>query len=649
MAAFNIPVQLSPGVNVTEIDLSAIVPSVATTTGAFAGNFEWGPANQVVTVSSENELLSAFGKPSSTDTTRAVDFYSALNFLSYGANLRIVRYLPGPTDSPSGGGRKETNASKSGTANLVIRNREDWESNTVLNESTSNTIVAKYPGLPGNYLKVVVMDQEPSIGLTLNTAGAFGAVNLNFTSGFTGEIGDIIKFDGSGNYQQFTVDSINGATVGIVPPVSFTIPSGIRATALSKYYQYFQGQPTTSNDALEAGGANDELNIAVIDTNAAFGGQKGGVLETFNAVSKASDAKTSTGASNYFYDVVNDTSKYIWISKNFCGTANTGDKTKSYGTIVANGAGAKEGMIISTLTGATNGTVNDDYAYLRGYQLFDDKETVDISLVVTGRANSGLARNIVSLCESRQDAVAFVSPSLSTVLNKTNAVATSDIKTYRNTLNINSSYAFMDSGWKYMYDKYNDRFIWVPLNPDVAGLCARTDAQFDAWFSPAGFNRGQIKGVVKLAYNPTKGNRDEIYPMGINPVANFPGEGVILFGDKTMQVKASAFDRLNVRRLFIVLEKAISLAAKFQLFELNDTLTRTTFTNIVVPFLKDVQARRGIIDFKVICDETNNTGQVIDNNQFVADIFVKPTRSINYIQLNFIATRTDASFDIIGA
>jgi phage tail sheath protein FI len=301
------------------------------------------------------------------------------------------------------------------------------------------------------------------------------------------------------------------------------------------------------------------------------------------------------------------------------------------------------------MSGATAGQNNDAYAYIGGYSKFDDKETVDISLVVSGRADTPLARNIVSICESRQDSVAFISPSLSTVLNKTNAVATSDIKSYRNNLNINSSYAFMDSGWKYMYDKYNDRFIWVPLNPDVAGLCARTDAQFDAWYSPAGFNRGQIKGVVKLAYNPTKGNRDDIYPAGINPVANFPGEGVILFGDKTMQVRASAFDRLNVRRLFIVLEKAISLAAKFQLFELNDTLTRSTFTNLVVPFLKDVQARRGIIDFKVICDETNNTGQVIDNNQFVADIFIKPTRSINYIQLNFIATRTDASFDIIGA
>jgi phage tail sheath protein FI len=645
MAAFNIPVQLSPGVNVTEIDLSAIVPSVATTTGAFAGNFEWGPANQVVTISSENELVQTFGKPSATDSARAIDFYCALNFLSYGANLRIVRYVPPPT-----GANKETNANKLGSDGLLVRNREDWETQTSLNTNSTQKIVAKYPGILGNSIKIVIMDQEPTQGLTLSGAAAYGSTVLNFGSTFNGEIGDSIIFGAAGQYQQFTVDGFSGSNaVKIVPPVGFTIPTLTELQSKSKYAQFFLYQPSTSNDAAEAGGENDEINVVVVDKDGVFTGQKGGILETFNNLSKANNAKTSTGASNYFYDVINDTSKYVWVSDKLCGSSNTGPKTTNFSTITAEGTGSRPGVIVSTLSGATAGTANDSYAYLGGYAKFDDKETVDISLMITGRSDSALARNIVSICESRQDSVAFVSPSLSTVLNKTNAVATADLKTYRNNLNINSSYAFMDSGWKYMYDKYNDRFIWVPLNPDVAGLCARTDAQFDAWYSPAGFNRGQIKGVVKLAYNPTKGNRDEIYPVGINPVANFPGEGVILFGDKTMQVRASAFDRLNVRRLFIVLEKAISLAAKFQLFELNDTLTRSTFTNIVVPFLKDVQARRGIIDFKVVCDETNNTGQVIDNNQFVADIFIKPTRSINYIQLNFIATRTDASFEITGA
>ena len=646
MASFNIPVQLSPGVNVTEIDLSAIVPSVATTTGAFAGNFEWGPANQVVTVSSENELVQTFGKPSATDSSRAIDFYCALNFLSYGANLRIVRYVPPPTAA-----NKETNAiNVNGSGPILVRNREDWESNTSLNTSTVNTIVAKYPGILGNSIKVVIMDKEATEGLSLATAAAYGATSLVFGSTFNGEVGDSIVFGDQGNYQQFTVSGISGNNaVRIVPPVGFTIPETVVATSKSKYNQFFLYPPSTSEDVRLAGGADDEVNVVVVDEDGVFVGQRGGILETFSNLSKANNAKTTTGASNYFYDVINDTSRYIWVSNKLLGSNNIGPKTTQFVPIVASGVGSRPQVIVSRLTGATTGTANDAYAYLNGYSKFDDKETVDISLMITGRADQALARNIVSICESRQDSVAFVSPSLATVVNKTNVQATSDLKTYRNSLNINSSYAFMDSGWKYMYDKYNDRFIWVPLNPDVAGLCARTDAQFDSWFSPAGFNRGQIKGVVKLAYNPTKGNRDEIYPAGINPVANFPGEGVILFGDKTMQVKASAFDRLNVRRLFIVLEKAISLAAKFQLFELNDAQTRLTFLNIVVPFLRSVQARRGIIDFKVVCDETNNTGQVIDNNQFVADIFIKPARSINYIQLNFIATRTDASFDITGA
>lgn len=646
MAAFNIPVQLSPGVNVTEIDLSAIVPSVATTTGAFAGNFEWGPANQVVTVSSENELVQTFGKPSATDSARAIDFYCALNFLSYGANLRIVRYVP-----PATAASKETNANKLGNNVVLVRNREDWENDLNLNSSSTNTIIAKYPGTLGNSLKVIVMDNDPAEGFTTATSVSYGSTLIDLGATFNGEIGDTITFDQTGNYQKFTVAGLSGSNViRVTPPVGFVIPADAPLVSKSKYAQYFLYPPTTSQSAQDALGNNDELNIAVVDTNGVFTGQRGGILETFNNVSKATDAKTSSGSSNYFYDVINDTSNYIWVSKALCGVNSANlPKTTVFPIITQSGSGSRPGVIVAQMSGATSGQNNDQYAYLNGYSKFDDKETVDISLVVSGRADAPLARNIVSICESRQDSVAFVSPSLATILNKTNAVATSDIKAYRNNLNINSSYAFMDSGWKYMYDKYNDRFIWVPLNPDVAGLCARTDAQFDAWYSPAGFNRGQIKGVVKLAYNPTKGNRDEIYPAGINPVANFPGEGVILFGDKTMQVRASAFDRLNVRRLFIVLEKAISLAAKFQLFELNDTLTRSTFTNLVVPFLKDVQARRGITDFKVICDETNNTGQVVDNNQFVADIFIKPTRSINYIQLNFIATRTDASFDIIGA
>jgi phage tail sheath protein FI len=257
---------------------------------------------------------------------------------------------------------------------------------------------------------------------------------------------------------------------------------------------------------------------------------------------------------------------------------------------------------------------------------------------------------VQNVAEVRKDCVAFVSPqSVSTgevLSGNTSAVATSIIA-YRNAIT-SSSYAVIDSGYKYQYDRYNDEYRWVPLNGDVAGLCARTDYTDDPWFSPAGLNRGQIKNVVKLAFNPRKTDRDNLYNAGVNPVASFPGQGVVLFGDKTALAKPSAFDRINVRRLFITLEKSISTAAKFQLFEFNDGFTRAQFKNIVEPFLRDVKGRRGITDFLVVCDETNNTSEVIDSNRFVADIYIKPARSINFIQLNFIATRTGASFNEIA-
>ena len=293
-----------------------------------------------------------------------------------------------------------------------------------------------------------------------------------------------------------------------------------------------------------------------------------------------------------------------------------------------------------------------------GINRFKDAETVDLSLFICGAESSDNssgpnatdAINAVEMCTNRKDAVAFVSPHIDDCVNVTSEITqTANVKAFMD-LVPSSSYAFLDSGWKYTYDKYNDTYRWVPLNGDMAGLCARTDLIADSWFSPGGFNRGGVRGVVKLAYNPQKANRDILYKARINPVCTFPGQGTVLFGDKTAQTKPSAFDRINVRRLFITLEKAIATAAKFQLFELNDEFTRAMFRNMVEPFMRDVQGRRGMTDFLVVCDETNNTGEVIDRNEFVADIFVKPARSINFISLNFIATRTGVSFsEVAGA
>ena len=254
---------------------------------------------------------------------------------------------------------------------------------------------------------------------------------------------------------------------------------------------------------------------------------------------------------------------------------------------------------------------------------------------------------IGSVAEARKDCLVFLSPRRDDVVDVPGSER-ANITTFRNLLT-SSSYAVIDSSWKYQYDKYNDVYRYVPMNGDTAGLCVRTDTERDPWFSPAGFNRGQIKNVIRLSFNPTKAERDELYKIGVNPVVTFPGEGTILFGDKTLLAKPSAFDRINVRRLFIVLEKAIAKAAKFSLFEFNDEFTRAQFVALVEPFLRDVQGRRGIYDFRVVCDETNNTGEVIDRNEFIGDIYIKPARSINFIQLNFVAVRTGVAFDeVVG-
>jgi hypothetical protein len=307
--------------------------------------------------------------------------------------------------------------------------------------------------------------------------------------------------------------------------------------------------------------------------------------------------------------------------------------------------GNNTGTIV-TLGGGVSGSVNNA-TRITGYDKFANPEEVDVSLIITGNADSTLISSVKSLVETRKDCVAFVSPDFDDCVNKSDSEVTNIVEK-RNLLG-SSSYMVMDSGWKYQFDKYNNVYRWVPLNGDIAGLCVRTDFERDAWFSPAGFNRGQIRNVIKLAWYPTKSERDDLYKNNINPVVTFPGEGVILFGDKTLLAKPSAFDRINVRRLFIVLEKAIARAAKYSLFEFNDAFTRAQFVALVEPYLRDVQGRRGIFDFRVVCDETNNTPEVIDRNEFVGDIYIKPARSINFIQLNFIAVRTGVAFEeIVG-
>ena len=409
----------------------------------------------------------------------------------------------------------------------------------------------------------------------------------------------------------------------------------------ASYQAEFDSQPGTSDWAAAVSGSNDEIHILVIDENGVFTGTAGTVMEKFAYVSKARDAKKGDGTNNYYKDVINGRSEYVyWMD---------------HPQTAANWGSAAEGVTFATISNPVSRLLSggvDDLAATDGnlqsaWILLADDAAYDISLMPLGKVSPATATYVINnVAEARKDCMAFVSPydtvSGDVIIGAGSTAATAMVN-YRNSLP-STSYAAMDSGFKYQYDRYNDTYRFVPLNGDIAGIAARTDYTNDAWFSPAGLNRGQIKNVVKLASNPTKTDRDTLYKAGINPVVTFPGDGTVLFGDKTLLSKPSAFDRINVRRLFIVLEKAIATAAKFQLFEFNDSFTRAQFRNLVEPFLRDVQGRRGVTDFLVKCDDSNNTGEVIDRNEFVADIFVKPSRSINFITLNFVAARTGVSF-----
>jgi hypothetical protein len=628
-----IPVQLSPGVNYSEIDLTTIVPNVATATGAIAGVFQWGPAEKIVTVTSEDDLVRIFGKPLRDEN--GIDFHCAANFLQYGRDLRIVRAV----------GSDETNANSSGFTGLQYVN-EDVLGGEAASGLTAS-FYARYPGVLGNSLKVVVLDGNGEASVVVGATATIGTNTIRFSTvlGGTLEENDKLIYQTNQFSQTFLVDSAAGNTVTTKTYVASVIGLSADVKFRSKYADLFQLTAETSTQASAKGGSNDELNVVVIDEDGLFTGTKGTILETFQNVSKAYDARDNDGAPNYVSSVINSQSNYIWAGnlETLWGASVPQDLTTTFSDISGGYAAAKVSRYsLSGGTGAASSTAN---IYTKGYSKFIDRDNVDISLLISGRSDATTVKLLSDLVNERKDCVLFVSPLLTDVLNKTQSVATNNILTTRNTTyGINSSYVVMDSGWKYIYDKYNDMFRYVPLNADIAGICARAEFATQSWFSPAGLNRGTVKNVIKLAFNPDQAARDLLYVANVNPVATFSGEGTILFGDKTMLKKPSAFDRINVRRLFITLEKAISTAAKYSLFEFNDEFTRSQFRNLTIPYLRNVQAQRGITDFRVICDETNNTGEVIDRNQFVADIYIKPARSINFIQLNFIATRTDSTF-----
>lgn len=619
--------QLSPGVNVTEKDLTTIVPAVATTNAGFAGVFNWGPVNKRVLVDSENNLVSLYGAP---DDDCAEWWFCAANFLGYGNNLQVVRCKVGDT---------MTNANPNGkTGDASYVPNDDYNDNK--SASDVGGFIAKYPGSLGNSLEVQVcgsstnLDLIAASGHTMAGLTAYGTKFTNWTYG--------TEFDGA--------------------PSTSTVVSGI-------------------------GGSADEFHLVVIDRGGLFSGSKGTVLEKFSGLSILDNYTDALGNSINYRDRINANSAYILAAKRsgssyshiFTGgtgpmmyntSGSTAWNTGSFTTVTATGSNTSFGVGVYQFKNGNDGFTAGfapDYKDIvlgqsaevgeEGYYLFRDADTVDVNLLIggpepvattsTATNNDWVGPSLKDIADARKDCVVFLSSPVKDPL-ETEQKKLDRCLTYRNKVG-SSSYTFIDSGYKYQYDIYNDKYRWIPMNGDIAGICVRSDVNFDPWWSPAGFNRGQVRGVVKLAYNPRQSARDELYKNNINPVVTFPGEGTVLYGDKTAQAKPSAFDRINVRRLFIVLEKAIATAAKYSLFEFNDSFTRAQFRSLVEPFLRDVQARRGIFEFKVVCDEKNNTPTVIDSNRFVADIYIKPTRSINFIQLNFIATKTGVSFSEVGA
>ena len=663
---------VSPGVQVNEVDLTNVVPAVATSIGAIAGAFQKGPVSSVVNISSEEELVEIFGKPVTTGN-QFETFFSAANFLKYTDSLKVVRAESAILNAGADSG-------------ILIRDDDHYLASFSTGQGSHGEWAARTAGTWANGIKVEICatgtgyEQDLSTNNLVNTStSAVGDTSIIVddadASGYAFNVGDLISFysDTSNtvavdDFNEYQVTAINTSTNALTirlkddpngAGLQTAIPDDSKIKRRWKYADLFSGPPGTSQYNTDNGkGAGDELHVVVadgtgditgFDTDTA-GNRTKAVIETFGFMSKNSSAKSPQGDSIYYPDVIFRKSEFIYWTDHISAGSNWGTDTTSTYTAV-------DTITIDELTGGT-----DDFSTTAGeielaYDKFKNADTEDINLVIGGSssivADTAAAQDthvtmLVNLVEGRKDCVAFASPYRSATVGVTTSAKQAKNVEVAADLIPSSSYLVLDSGYMQMYDKYNDLFRFVPLNGSVAGLCANTDQVTDAWFSPAGFNRGNVRGAIKLSFNPDQADRDVLYQSRVNPVVNFPGQGVVLFGDRTALSKPSAFDRINVRRLFLVLEKAIATAAKFQLFEFNDEFTRAQFRSLIEPFLRDVQGRRGITDFSVVCDTTNNTGEVIDRNEFVADIFVKPARSINFITLNFVATRTGVSFSEVG-
>ena len=643
----------SPAVVVKEIDLTGGVPNVQSTTGAMVGNFRWGPVEERKKIANEVELASTFANPDSSNT---IDFHSATYFLRYSSSGQVVRSIT----STAKNAYSTTKATRltgdeiiNGDANTGGLTDSVNITNLLYGADSQNTLRLAQATTNFNRQEVVVKNSTDWDAQSTALADLTDTIDLKTDSDGIGNflIDSDLCNDANGNntfIAKYPGSLGNSLEVSICPPDS-------AAFASWDYKDKFDGHPGTSTWAAGRGGSNDEVHIAIVDKNGDFTGNVNQVLETFSYVSAAKNALTSDQANNYAKDIINNNSEYVWM-------ANWDSDYR------ADGAGTN---MVSANAGSLIGAVTtvDNYSFQRGvnsgslgtsevqtgFDLFEDKDQVEVDFLIapgmpTRLAQTTIVNDLISTAQStRKDCVVVTSPARSDVVGQSNVGTTVDNVVATAETFTKSSYLITDGNYLKVYDKYNDQYINIPAASSTAGIMAATDINRAPWFSPAGSRRGQYLGITSIAYTPTKGQRDTLYKASVNPIANIPGQGVLLFGDKTGLNRPSAFDRINVRRLFLILERAIGRAAQQVLFEFNDEFTRAEFVNIIEPVLREIKGRRGITDFRVVADETNNTAEVIDRNEFIANIFIKPARSINYVTLNFVAVRTGVDFEeVVG-
>ena len=734
--------QLSPGVLVREVDLTVgRAENVLDNIGAIAGPFEIGPVDDIIEISTEEQLTNTFGSPIGTDAQYQY-WMTASSFLSYGGVLKVVRTAGDNLNNANAG------VGIASTTTLQIYNYDDYLNNH--QSDATFTYSAKNPGTWGNGLRVCQIDDAADqiigvstgnlylagarvgFGITANIDGAI-IPGIGTTGGFTGYLKGIITgvstATGTGNTMS-TIDvkitSRVSAIAGVTSYYPIEYAEGNSIAAFSKtsgvqfinnsgiktghtadpvirsaidwydeqtlgldnsttYWKTLAPKPISSNFVKERNGKNDGLHVVLVDDEGRLTGIKGNILEKHLNLSKAKDAVSAVNPpqKSYYKDHLALYSDNLYAGKNpsegadsYFGTAPLATGFSTVFTPITTGDGLwgvdAQGVTYSALgnvsykllygqdygsipSGEVKGGMKATLADLMtSYRLFSNKDEVQVDYLIMGPGcdvesdSQAKANQLLSIAGDRKDCMATVSPHRANVVNITNTeTQTENVINFFSPLQ-SSSYGVFDSGYKYMFDRFNNEFRYIPCNGDVAGLMCRTNLTAYPWFSPAGQQRGVINNAVKLAYNPSKTQRDRLYPARINSFITTPGIGTLLFGDKTALGYASAFDRINVRRLFLTIEQALEKAAQAQLFELNDELTRANFRNIVEPYLRDIQAKRGLYGFLVICDTTNNTPDVIDNNEFRADIFLKPAKSINYITLTFVATRTGVSFEEVA-